>query len=120
MTPENTVPHSVVDDVNVLSGWADITMLEKGKRGPIVWKDRNNRDKEAKVLEDLPQPECFLGGETCCIVFSLTCGLSYYALELGLPGDRATVLTVYPSSGEFPAINVTSIIRVTVALEGVG
>jgi hypothetical protein len=120
VTPEDTVPHNVVDYVNVLCGWADSTMLEKGTRGLVICIHGNNRDREAKVLEDLPQPQCFLGGGAHCIVFSLTSGLRYYALELGLPRDRTTVLAVYPSSGGFPAINVTSTIRITVALEGYG
>jgi hypothetical protein len=94
----------MVNYVNVLSCWADSTVLEERERGMVVSEDGDYRDREAKVIEHLPQPLCFLDGGTRSIVFSLTRGLSYHTLKLGLPGDRATILTVDSTSGGFPAI----------------
>jgi hypothetical protein len=120
VAPDNTVPDGMVNDVNVLSCWADSNVLEERERSLVVSEDGDDRNREAKILEHIPQPECFLGGGTRSIVFSRTGGLSYYARELGLPGHRATVLAVDPSSGGLSASKVTSIISVTVALEGCG
>jgi hypothetical protein len=94
---ENTVPDTMVNDVNVLGGWADSIVLEERERGLVVSIDGNDGDREAKILEDFPQPESFLGDRTCCIIFSLTGGLRYYALDLGLPGNGATVLAPDPA-----------------------
>jgi hypothetical protein len=115
VTFDDTVPDGMVNDVNMLSCWADCTVLEEWERGLVVSEDGDDRDREAKVLEHLPQPQCFLGGGTRSIVFSLTRGLSHHALKLGLPGDRATILGVDPSSGGLPVIQFPSIISITIA-----
>jgi hypothetical protein len=120
MTPDDTVPHSMVDDVNVLGGRADSTMLEEREWGLVVSEDGDDRDREVKISEHFSEPERFLSGGTRSIVLSLTCGLGYYALELGLPGDGATILAVDPSSGGFPAIQFPSIVRITETLKGCG
>jgi hypothetical protein len=117
---DDTVPHSMVDDVDVLGGRADSTMLEKREGSLVVSKYGDDRDRLAKVLVHLSEPQCFLGGGTRSIALSLTGGLGNHALELGLTGDGPTVLTVDPSSGGLPAILFSSIVRITETLKGCG
>jgi hypothetical protein len=80
VAPDYTVPHSMVNDVKELICWADNTMLEERERSLVVSEDGDDGNREAKILEHFPHPEGFLGGVTGSIVFSLTGGLSYYAL----------------------------------------
>ena len=82
VAPDNTVPHNMVDDINVLGGRTDSSMFEKREGSLVVSKDRDDRDRLTKILEHLPEPQCLLGGGYRSIILSLTGGLSNNALEL--------------------------------------